>query len=153
MIVQKILVPLKPMRDGGGQGCREHPSHSLVQEDLYSGDDTLVGAFKKSKSSGWSMLDLGHHRYIQVEIQTSSFEVFSPHWMTCKEDVELAGDQCALETAVGNEVHRALSHVCFPNECRRVNAQQLNEQALGGLHMKPKLVLYFKNTCLFLEKK
>lgn len=71
----------------------------------------------------WGTTDISRLKYKHPLLR-----FFPPHWMTCKEDVELAADQCALEMAVGNEVHRALSRVCFPNECRRVNAQQLLKQ-------------------------
>lgn len=37
----------------------------------------------------------------------------------------------ALETAVGNEARAALPHMCFPNERRSINTQQLFK--VGGM--------------------
>lgn len=108
--------------------------------------------------SGWSVLDLGHYRCIQVEIGTSAFKIFFPHarglvnkmlrlhqtrglcrWLWEMKCTELYHIYTFLMSA-GDFTHSSFR-----------SKSNTNGQALGSLPLKAKFVHYFKNTCLFLE--
>lgn len=139
----------------------KNSSYSLVQEDLYSRDGTLVRAYKSSLQGGgrWilgakevSRLTYKHHLLF--------YFLLFPHTSGCvNKMLRLQWTRglwrrpwemkrmplyriCAFLMSAG-----ALIHSSF---LKWEACSNTNKQALGSLHWKPKFVLFFKDTCLLI---
>lgn len=153
MTVQKISVCVRPTQDKGG---REACQNFLLQPSTGGPVCWRWHTCQRYKHSfqGGGCWILGAKEISRLTYKHRLLFYFSlfPHTGgRVNKMLRLQWTGGALETAVGNEAHAALPHMCFPNECRSINTQQLfkvggntNEQALGSLHWKPKFVLYFK---------